>query len=329
MPQLCSSLAAAFLIVLPASSAHPAAVSRLPGHAGPTGRGCGIQPARGRRPARHRADGRDGQGPARRSQADYVRDLRRVPATGPGSRSASGTRIATAVDQVATAFPARAFAIVDVDVRTLIHRPANVEGLLFKEQEAGYLAGYAAGLWASQAQATPSARSAASTSRPWSVRSQGFGSARSEANPGIEVLTGYSGDFAVPAKCAAAGVRPDREGLGGRVRGRGGVRRRCAHGGARAGRVRDRASAPTRLPAARSCSRAPSNGQMSPSSRRCTLRGPAGSAGGTNVASAPGTAASATAPGAPRCRRRSGRLSLAQLALLQAGRIKGIPTTVQ
>ena len=28
------------------------------------------------------------------------------------------------------------------------HKPKNVEGLLFKEQEAGYLVGYAAGLWA-------------------------------------------------------------------------------------------------------------------------------------------------------------------------------------
>jgi len=31
-----------------------------------------------------------------------------------------------------------------VDVTTMKHKPKNVEGLLFKEQEAGYLVGYAA-----------------------------------------------------------------------------------------------------------------------------------------------------------------------------------------
>ena len=60
--------------------------------------------------------------------------------------------MATAVDQIATAFPREAFAILDVDVKTLAHRPANVEGLLFREQEAGYLAGYAGRALGGQAQ---------------------------------------------------------------------------------------------------------------------------------------------------------------------------------
>jgi basic membrane protein A len=54
-----------------------------------------------------------------------------------------------AVKKVAQQFPNSHFAIVDVsnaDEGGL----KNVEGLLFKEQEAGYLAGYAAGLVAKQ-----------------------------------------------------------------------------------------------------------------------------------------------------------------------------------
>ena len=42
----------------------------------------------------------------------------------------------------AKAFPNTSFAIVDVDQATLKGKPKNVRGLLFREQEVGYLAGY-------------------------------------------------------------------------------------------------------------------------------------------------------------------------------------------
>ena len=56
--------------------------------------------------------------------------------------------MADAIDAIASAFPNNKFAIVDVDATGLKHKPKNVEGLLFREQEAGYLVGYAAGMWA-------------------------------------------------------------------------------------------------------------------------------------------------------------------------------------
>src|SRR5262249_42817076 len=53
---------------------------------------------------------------------------------------------ATAIDTAATNFPKSNFAIVDVDQTAEPHKPPNLLGLLFKEQETGYLVGYLAGL---------------------------------------------------------------------------------------------------------------------------------------------------------------------------------------
>ena len=50
------------------------------------------------------------------------------------------------LDDAARAFPNTEFAGVDVPWELIPGRPQNVRGLLFKEQEAGYLAGYIAGL---------------------------------------------------------------------------------------------------------------------------------------------------------------------------------------
>src|SRR5207248_6062535 len=53
---------------------------------------------------------------------------------------------ANAVAKVAKQFPKTHFAIIDVDQTTLTGKPKNVEGLIFKEQEVGILAGSLAGL---------------------------------------------------------------------------------------------------------------------------------------------------------------------------------------
>jgi basic membrane lipoprotein Med (substrate-binding protein (PBP1-ABC) superfamily) len=55
--------------------------------------------------------------------------------------------MADATDKVAKSFPDTKFAIVDFPQDALKSKPANVQGLLFKENEAGYLAGYMAGLY--------------------------------------------------------------------------------------------------------------------------------------------------------------------------------------
>ena len=60
---------------------------------------------------------------------------------------AQGDAIATAAKK----FPNTKFAIVDVDQTSLKGKPANVQGLLFREEQVGYLAGYLAALEAKRA----------------------------------------------------------------------------------------------------------------------------------------------------------------------------------
>ena len=58
---------------------------------------------------------------------------------------AVGFLMADATNTVAAKLPDAKFAIVDFSAAGLKDKPKNVEGLLFAEQEAGYLAGYLAG----------------------------------------------------------------------------------------------------------------------------------------------------------------------------------------
>lgn len=147
-----------------------------------------------------------------RSQAGAVSDLRSCAPAEAGITIGVGYGMATAVDQVATEFPRASFAIVGVDVRTLRHRPANVEGLLFKDEEAGYLAGYAAGLWAKK-QGGAAVGSVGALDIPQVERAvAGFRFGATRAAPGIRTLNGYSGGFAVPANCEQQALAQIAEG---------------------------------------------------------------------------------------------------------------------
>ena len=83
------------------------------------------------------------------SPADYIPNLSKLAQQGYNLVIGVGFTEIDAMKAVAKQFPKTHFAIVDVsnaDEGGL----KNVQGLLFKEQEAGYLAGYAAGLAAKQ-----------------------------------------------------------------------------------------------------------------------------------------------------------------------------------
>ena len=58
----------------------------------------------------------------------------------------TGFFAAPAIDRVATGFPETRFAIIDFAHDELAHRPNNVVGLAFSEEQAGYLAGHLAAL---------------------------------------------------------------------------------------------------------------------------------------------------------------------------------------
>jgi basic membrane protein A len=92
--------------------------------------------------------GIDGRVFISKSNADYVPNLTRAVRNGSQLVIGVGFLMADAVSQVAKRFPKTKFAIIDNTgvSAELKGKPTNVRGLLFKEQEAGYLVGYLAAL---------------------------------------------------------------------------------------------------------------------------------------------------------------------------------------
>jgi basic membrane protein A and related proteins len=136
-----------------------------------------------------------------KSNGDYVPNLTTL-ATQQFDLSVSvGFLMGEATATVAGKFPKNSFAIVDFPASGLKGKPQNVEGLLFKEQEAGYLAGYLAGLWAKDNNATTVSTVGGQKIPPVDHYIAGFQAGAKAANPGIKTLNAYSQDFVDQAKC--------------------------------------------------------------------------------------------------------------------------------
>ena len=84
---------------------------------------------------------RDRVGIRRRLHPEH--DLARAPGLRPDHRR--GLRPGRRGRQGGAAFPDARFAIIDVDHEFVPGKPGNVQGLLFREEEVGYLVGYLAG----------------------------------------------------------------------------------------------------------------------------------------------------------------------------------------
>jgi basic membrane protein A len=109
--------------------------------------------------------------------------------------------MADALDTVARKFPDTKFAIIDVDQSTLKGKPANVKGLLFKEQESGYLAGYLSGLYAKDNKVTTISSVGGQKIPPVDHYIAGYKAGAQAVDPSIKVLNDYSQDFVDQAKC--------------------------------------------------------------------------------------------------------------------------------
>jgi basic membrane protein A len=135
-----------------------------------------------------------------KSPSDYIPNLTALAKQGYDLIIGVGFTEIDALKTVATAFPKTHFAIVDVsnaDEGGL----KNVEGLLFKEQEAGYLAGYAAGL-AAQARGGKAVSSVGGQKQPPVDRYiAGYQAGAKAAFPAVKLINGYSQDFSNQAKC--------------------------------------------------------------------------------------------------------------------------------
>ncbi len=134
------------------------------------------------------------------SPADYIPNMTSLARQGYNLIIGVGFTEIDAVKAVAKQFPKTHFAVVDVsnlDEGGL----QNVQGLLFKEQEAGYLAGYAAGLAAKDKGGKAVSSVGGEKQPPVDRYIAGFQAGAKAADPGIETLNGYSQDFEAQQKC--------------------------------------------------------------------------------------------------------------------------------
>jgi len=140
------------------------------------------------------------------SSNQYIPNLQTCAQSGAGITIGVGFLMTDAMNAVATSFPKSKFAIVDVDVSTLKHKPKNVQGLLFREQQAGYLVGYAAGLWTKMKGGAAVGSVGGIKIPPVDRYIAGFQYGAKKADPGIKTLNAYSNSFTAQAKCKEAAL---------------------------------------------------------------------------------------------------------------------------
>jgi basic membrane protein A len=135
-----------------------------------------------------------------KSNADYVPNLSTLAQQKYDLVIGVGFLMADAVATVASKFPNTKFAIIDSSAPGLKGKPKNVQGLLFKEQEAGYLVGYLSGLYAKDNGGSLSSVGGQKIP-PVDHYIAGFQAGAKKADPSVKTLNGYSQDFVDQAKC--------------------------------------------------------------------------------------------------------------------------------
>ena len=149
------------------------------------------------------------------SPSEYIPNLTQFARQGYDLTVGVGFTEANAIDAVAHLFPTRNFAIVDVDQTTEPHKPPNLLGLLFREQEVGYLAGYLAGLEEKRRPGPDVVGSVGGQKQPPVDRFiAGYQAGAKAADPGIKTLNAYSQDFVKQDLCKSIALNQIAAGAG-------------------------------------------------------------------------------------------------------------------
>jgi basic membrane protein A and related proteins len=150
-----------------------------------------------------------------KSTQEYVPNLSTFARQGYDLTIGVGFTEATAIDTAAHTFPKSNFAIVDVDQTQEPHKPPNLLGLLFREQETGYLVGYLAGLEEKRRPGADVISSVGGQKQPPVDRFiAGYQAGAKAADPGIKLLNDYSQDFNDQAKCKTIALNQIEQGSG-------------------------------------------------------------------------------------------------------------------
>lgn len=136
-----------------------------------------------------------------KSAADYVPNMTTLARQGYDLIIGVGYAQGNAIATTAKRFPKTQFAIVDVDQASLKGKPKNVRGLLFREQEVGYLTGYLAALEAKRAGGKQISAVGGYKEPPVDRYIAGYKAGAIAAVPGTVVKWGYSQDWVDQVKC--------------------------------------------------------------------------------------------------------------------------------
>ena len=144
--------------------------------------------------------GVDGRVLISKQNSDYIPNLTTLAQQKYDLIIGNGFLMADAVETAAKKFPQQKFAIIDYSPLAMKSKPKNVVGLPFKEQEAGYLVGYLAGLYAKDNGGSVSSVGGQKIP-PVDHYIAGFQAGAKKANPSVKTLNGYSQSFTDQAKC--------------------------------------------------------------------------------------------------------------------------------
>jgi basic membrane protein A len=122
---------------------------------------------------------------------------------------------ADAIDAAAAAFPRTKFVLLDYPSTGLAHRHGNVLGIVFREQEAGYLAGYLAALEERRRPGRDVIGSiGAYPNPPISRLIAGYQAGARKADPGITLLNAFSLNYVDRAACHSLALSQIARGSG-------------------------------------------------------------------------------------------------------------------
>jgi basic membrane protein A and related proteins len=133
-----------------------------------------------------------------KNNADYIPNMSTAARGGYDLVIGVGFLMGDGLAAVAKRFPKTKFAIIDFPWVALKGKPKNARGLIFRENEAGYLVGVAA----ATVTKTKTVSSVGGQAVPAVVAFlAGFKAGAQKTKPGTKVLSGYSEDFVDQAKC--------------------------------------------------------------------------------------------------------------------------------
>ena len=185
--------------------------------------------------------GVEGRALTSESDADYVPNLSTLAQQKYDLVIGVGFLMSDAVNTVAKQFPDTNFAIIDFPQAGLKDKPANVRGLLFKENEAGYLVGYLAALVVKEKGGDQVISSVGGQKiPPVDAYIAGYQAGAKAATARHQDAQRLLAGLRRPGEVQGDRAQPDRGGLAGRLPGRRPVRPRRARRGQGEGRARHR-----------------------------------------------------------------------------------------